>query len=319
MVILVSGASGIIGYGILRSLRKSSKNILIIGTTIYDDSVVEGFCDVFEKAPVTGNEEYIPWLIETIKKHRVDMIIPGIDADMYFWADNITAIKETGTQVLLNKVSLINLCKDKWKFYNFLVNQGNNNLIPSSLSNSFQDVSKEFGMPLLLKPRKGFGSKGVVRVYDEKTFLEHREEIGNSLIVQPLIGLDSEEYTTSAFCDGDGSFLAFMTLKRKLSKDGYTEKAEVVELNGVENALKDLCAILKPIGPTNFQFRVQDGVLRLLEINPRISSSTSIRMNFGYNETKMAIEYFVENKDVVQPKIKEGKAVRYIEDFIFYK
>ena len=51
--ILVSGASGIVGYGILRSLKKSGKDLRLIGTTIYDDSVAQGFCDIFEQAPLT--------------------------------------------------------------------------------------------------------------------------------------------------------------------------------------------------------------------------------------------------------------------------
>ncbi len=319
MVVLVSGASGIIGYGILRSLRISGKGLQLIGTTIFEDSVAEGFCDIFEKAPLTGNEEYLPWLIETIKKHSVDMIIPGIDADMYLWAENIEELKKTGTEVLLNKLDLISLCKDKWEFYNFLIKYKSPYSIPSSLSKSFWEVSEKFGMPLLLKPRNGFGSKGIVRVYDEETFLKHQDKIGETLIVQPLIGDDSEEYTTSAFCDGKGGFFAFMTLKRKLSKDGYTEKAEVANLENIENVLKNLCEIFKPIGPTNFQFRIQNGILKLLEINPRVSSSTSIRSKFGYNESKMAIEYFLEKENIKQPVIKYGKAVRYIEDLIIYK
>jgi carbamoyl-phosphate synthase large subunit len=82
--------------------------------------------------------------------------------------------------------------------------------------------------------------------------------------------------------------------------------------------VSNLCEYYTPIGPTNFQFRKHQGVLKLLEINPRISSSTSIRAAFGYNESLMAIEYYLENKKPSQPVIKQGKAVRYIEDFIFY-
>ena len=48
--ILVSGASGIVGYGILSSLRIGVSNIRLIGTTIYDDSPALLFCDIFEKS-----------------------------------------------------------------------------------------------------------------------------------------------------------------------------------------------------------------------------------------------------------------------------
>jgi carbamoyl-phosphate synthase large subunit len=138
-------------------------------------------------------------------------------------------------------------------------------------------------------------------------------------MVQPIIGTDDEEYTTSAFCDGKGGYFALMTLKRKLSKNGYTEKAEVVELLGVENVISSFCKILSPIGPTNFQFRLDNGILKLLEINPRISSSTSIRSSFGYNESEMVLDYFLEGIIPHQPIIKMGKAVRYVEDYIFFK
>ena len=317
--ILVSGASGIVGYGILKSLNQSKKELQLFGTTIFEDSVAPAFSDVFIKAPLTNDAGYIDWLLGIINTHKIDMIIPGIDADMYKWAENIEVLESSGAKVMMNNLALISLCKDKWAFYEYLSNTNNVNTINSSLADTFDEVFEQFGLPLLLKPRHGFGSKGIVRVYDKNTFLQHKENIGQTLMVQPLIGNDDEEYTTSAFCDGEGGFLASMTLKRKLSKDGFTDKAEVVEPEGIEEVLKSLCKTFNPLGPTNFQFRMQDGILKLLEINPRVSSSTSIRSSFGYNESLMAVEYYLENKKPVQPIIRQGKAVRYIEDYIFYK
>ena len=90
--ILVSGTSGIIGYGVLRSLRLSGKDLRLIGTTIYTDSVAEGFCDIFEQAIPTNDPNYINWLIQIIKKHQIDFIIPGIEADMYKWLEHSTQI-----------------------------------------------------------------------------------------------------------------------------------------------------------------------------------------------------------------------------------
>ena len=136
-------------------------------------------------------------------------------------------------------------------------------------------------------------------------------------MVQPIVGKDDEEFTTGAFCDGKGGYYAIITFKRKLSKEGYTNKAEVFESKQIEEAVLDICKILKPIGPTNFQFRIHNGVCQLLEINPRFSASTSMRVAFGYNDAIMAIEYYLEGKIPKQPKLEQGKAIRYIEDFIF--
>ena len=80
--ILVSGASGIVGYGILRSLRRNHEKGILIGTSIYNDSIAPAFCDIFELAPKTNEPFYIDWLCKTIRKHNVNMVIPGIEIDM---------------------------------------------------------------------------------------------------------------------------------------------------------------------------------------------------------------------------------------------
>lgn len=317
--ILVSGASGIIGYGILRSLRLSGSQYKLIGTTIYSDSAAEGFCDIFEQAVPTNDPNYIDWLLNIIEKHQIDLIIPGIEADMYAWAEQIETIEKSGVIVLLNSKDLIDLCHDKWVFYEKLKSVNSPFAINTTLASDFETLKAQFGLPFLLKPRVGHGSKGIVKVNSKEEFQKHQPYIGSQLMAQPIVGNDEEEYTTSAFCDGQGRFYAYMTLKRKLSKDGFTEKAEVVELQNIEETLHELCQIFRPIGPTNFQFRKDNGVLKLLEINPRISSSTSIRAKFGYNESQMAVDYFLEGKAIEQPVIKKGKAIRYIEDQIIYE
>ena len=316
--ILVSGASGIIGYGILRSLKKSGRDFSLIGTTIYDDSAAQGFCDIFELAPQSSDPLYIKWLVSVIKKHNVDMIIPGIEADMYKWVDHREELKQSGVRILLNNPDLIATCDDKWTFYQKLQSFNSPYLIETTFDNDYSLLSRKFGIPFLLKPRRGHGSKGIVRVTNEQIFLEHRDSIGSILMVQPVIGTDEEEFTTSAFCDGKGDYYASMTFKRKLSRDGFTEKAEVVTIDGIAEAVRNLCNIFKPVGPTNFQFRKDDNGLKLLEINPRISSSTSLRTAFGYNEALMAVDFLLENKIPHQPLIRAGKAVRYTEDLIFY-
>jgi carbamoyl-phosphate synthase large subunit len=317
--ILVSGASGIIGYGILRSLKMSNKDIKLFGTTIYLDSPAEGFCDVFEQAVPTNDESYIKWLTGIIKKHHIDLLIPGIEADMYKWVNHIDEIENSGAKVVINNKELIELCEDKWLFYEKLKSFNTENAIDTSLEGDFIELTNKFGLPFLLKPRRGHGSKGIIKVYDAEIFKSAQSELGKYLMAQPIVGSDETEYTTSAFCDGEGGVYTYMTLKRRLAKDGYTDKAEVVDLKGVNEILLELCKNLKPLGPTNFQFRMDNGILKLLEINPRISSSTSIRAKFGYNESLIAVEYFLENKKPVQPLIKKGKAIRYIEDLIIYE
>ena len=316
--VLVSGASGIVGYGTLRSLRRAGMELRLIGTSIYDDSVAPAFCDAFEQAIPTDDPAYLPWLLQTIRKHNVNLLIPGIEIDMYAWVGYWLEIEATGCSVLQNNLSLIHLCKDKWAFFEHLATAGLECLIESSISQEFEFLSERFGLPFLLKPRRGFGSKGIVRINSESEFSTHRAQVGPVLMAQPIVGQDEEEFTTSAFCDGQGGFYANITLRRRLSRDGFTDRAEVVETLPFLDTIKQLCQLFRPQGPTNFQFRMTAEGPKLLEINPRISSSTSIRSAFGYNESAMAVDFFLEGRIPVQPPISRGKAVRYTEDHIFY-
>ena len=316
--IFVTGASSLIGYGILKSIRSTKKRYKLIGSTIHEDSIAPAFTDVCLEAPFSGSEGYLDWFIKVIEDHKVDLVIPSFDEDVNFLTNHREQIELTGAKLVLNNLKLVHLCNDKWEFYKVLKSSNCPYVIPSSLSSEFDGLVKELGLPLLLKPRKGFASKGIVRVKDEDTFNLHKAEIGVNLMVQPLIGKDDEEFTTGAFCDGKGGYYAIITFKRRLSKEGYTNIAEVFESKKIEEAVLNICKILKPIGPTNFQFRMHNGVYQLLEINPRFSASTSMRVAFGYNDAKMSIGYFLEGKIPKQPKIKKGKAIRYVEEFIFY-
>lgn len=315
MTILVSGASGIVGYGILRSLNKSSDNYKLIGTTMHDFSIAPVFCDIFEKALPTEHPDYMDWLCGIINKHSVDMIIPSIECDMYQWNIDRDALSLTGAFPLLNNGFLIDLCYDKWAFYERLSHDIPMYAIPTIIEPDF----KAFPAPFLLKPRHGYGSKGIVRINNEREFEQHISRIGTELMVQPIIGSNDEEYTVSAFFDKESQQIDYFPLKRKLSKEGFTQEAEVCDRNFGE-IIENLKGIFNPIGPTNFQFRFDGDMPKLLEINPRISSATSIRAALGYNESVMSVNYFLNNKIPVR-KDKSGimgkKAIRYSEDYIF--
>lgn len=316
--IWVTGASSLIGYGILKSILRTNKPYKLIGSTIHKNSIAPAFTDVCIEAPLCGKEGYIDWVISVIENHKIDLLIPSFEEDVIFITNHRKQIEETGVKLVLNTIELVHLCKDKWEFYKVLKANDCPHVIPSSLSNDFDEMKNQFGLPLLLKPRRGNASKGIVKISNEKDFESHRSKIGENLMVQPFIGTEKEEFTTGAFCDGIGGYSAVITFRRELSKNGYTDLAEVIVNKEIEAAVLGICKILKPIGPTNFQFRKHKGVFHLLEINPRFSSSTSMRSAFGYNDALMAIEYFLKGKTPEQPKIRKGKAIRYIEDYIIY-
>lgn len=312
--ILVSGASGVVGYGILKSLRKHPEDYFLVGTTIHDFSIAPAFCNVFEKAVPTHHPGYLEWLRGIIEKHGVDMLIPGIESDVFRWNEERAALEATGAFPLLNNAELIRLCSDKWLFYRQLVIENSDVAIPTVAEGDFNT----FPAPFLLKPRRGYGSKGIVKISSEKEFDAHREKIGNGYIMQPVVGNEEEEYTVSAFFDKSAQLVDYFALRRKLSGDGFTLEAQVVDYD-FESILLSLAKAFSPVGPTNFQFRMEGG-MKLLEINPRISSATSLRAAFGYNESVMSVNYFLGGRlpaKLDKTPLINKRAIRYMEDHIF--
>jgi carbamoyl-phosphate synthase large subunit len=311
--VLVSGASGIVGYGILRSLRES-KEIFLVGTSIYEDSAALLFSDVHERAPLTNDPLYFNWLVNIIGKYSIQYLIPGIECDMLAWNRNRELLLKTGVKLVLNRFELIELCEDKWKFYNYINREYPEIAIPTFLS--IDEI--KFEVPIILKPRVGFGSKGIIRLNNKIELEAHRSKIGKELMIQPIIGDDENEFTVSAFFDNHSNLIDYLPLKRKLSTDGFTQIAEVVDTS-FEDILTKLALLLKPIGPTNFQFRLDGNNFKILEINPRISSATSIRAKLGFNESLMIIDYLNFNKihsRISIDKINKLKAIRYVEEMI---
>ena len=316
--VLVSGASGIVGYGILRSLRRGPEPLRLVATTIHLDSAAQAFSDVFEHAPRTSSDGYLPWLLGVIRRHHVDLLVPSIEADLYAWNEHRAEIEATGAALALNDPGLIRRCQDKWTFYQDLVRQAPDLAIPTRLEGSWEELAGAFGVPFLLKPRRGFASKGIVRVASEAEFQAQRAGLGAVLMAQPIVGSADDEYTVSAFFDEESACCCHLALRRRLSPEGFTQSAEVCDLEGAEEAIGALGRAWRARGPTNFQFRVHQGALKLLEINPRISSATSIRAAFGYNESLMSVAHYLDGRRPERPSIRKGRAVRYTEEIIIY-
>lgn len=219
-------------------------------------------------------------------------------------------------RLALNRREVILLSGDKWETYKFL----RDNKLPSifsSVEKDYQTVIRTLGSPFLIKPRRSYAGKGIVKVDSEEGFEFYKKHIEmDNYMVQKMTGDDEHEYTAATFGFGDGTGLKPIILKRRLSQEGATAKACVVECHEMEEQISCLMRLLRPIGPTNFQFRKEDKTYFLLEINPRISSSTSIRQSFGFNEAEMCIEWYVEHKRAEERMVGQGRAVRYIEDWV---
>ena len=312
--VLVTGVGAIIGYGIIGSLRQiKNKDIRIIGMDIYDDAYGKFICDSFHKAVLAYSDEYPSFIRELVANEKIDLIIPGIEQDMY----RLNEIKsEIPTKIVLNNDLLIDISKDKLNTFNFFKDKGIN-LIPTLYLKDFDTYKQELGIPFLLKPRSSYASKGIHKIHNKEEF-DYYNLSPENYIFQRIVGSDTDEYTVSVFGDGSGGFDDMIMMKRKLAQTGATDKAEVILLdNEIEPYVKLIASLTKPLGPTNIQLRKENGLVYLLEINPRISSACSIRTAAGYNEPEKCIALYLEGKHLPSEEKRPIHSIRYIADYIY--
>ncbi|MCP4673159.1 MAG: ATP-grasp domain-containing protein [Desulfobacula sp.] len=315
--VMVTGVGGIIGHGILQSLKKLQHNITIVGMDLKSDAYGRHWCDCFYAKPSKKEDEsYLLFLDQIIAKEAIDLILPGIEQDVYFFNGHREFFKERNVVIALNKKELIIASKDKWNIYRQLENKGIE-AIATKIEGSWQECKQALGdPPFLIKPRRGSGSQGIVIIDDKEDFLYWKKKNGLNFMIQKIVGTEEEEYTVGAFGLGYGESLSPIIFRRKLSGTGSTQFAEVVFDDNINLMVKKLNKIFLPVGPTNYQFRMEGNNIYLLEINPRISSSTSMRTAFGYNEAEMCINYFLNRKTPINPHIVKGKVFRYSKDYV---
>ena len=316
--VLVTGIGAIIGYGILNSLRMTDRKLNIIGMDIYADAVGRHFCDSFVHAKRADDLGYIDFLVDTIKHHHIDLVFFGTEQELYKASDSRLLLAEYMNRLVMNRRDVIDLSKDKLKTHLFLCQQ-NIETIPTHVGRTFKDLSQDLGLPFIIKLRQSYASKGVFRIDDEQDFNYFTRKAFGDYIAQALVGDDNQEYTAAVFGLGTEKVLPPFILRRRLSAEGATSKAVVEHIPDLRDTITHLACLLRPVGPTNFQFRRHNGKYLLLEINPRISSSTSIRAAFGYNEAEMCIRYFYDKGDISNPSMRTGTAIRYISDWITYE
>ncbi len=317
MTVAVTAVGALIGQGIIRSLRLAGLSVRVIGIDRDPNGIGRHCCDAFFAKPSVEEEteEYRNFWRDLLVHEAIDLVLPGLELDVLFFSRNRAAFADIPTRLVLNDPNLIELAQDKWDFGCELQRLGLP-AIPSRLGAGWAQCTRDLGLPLILKPRQGNGSRGIAVLRDEDDFNYWSRKAKDAFLIQKFIGSDDQEFTVGAFGFGDGTALPSIIFRRKLSVAGNTQYAEVVEHAVLAETVEKMAAIFKPLGPTNYQFRMDGETPYLLEINPRFSSSTSLRAAFGYNEAAMSVDFFLHGRRPDAPEIRSGRGWRYYEDLV---
>jgi carbamoyl-phosphate synthase large subunit len=238
---------------------------------------------------------------EVLRKEEPDAVLVGTDVELPLLAAHREEIEEEfRTRVVVSRPEVVAIANDKWLTYQFLKDNGFDHP-RSCLPGHEAGLIDEVGFPLLVKPRVGARSVGVC-VVQNRVDLQRALEEQPAAIVQECVGTAADEYTAGAL-SFDGRCVASIVMRREL-RDGNTYRAWVdhyPELNRVVRALADR---LRPDGPANIQFRLDNGRVRVFEINARFSGTTPLRGLAGFNEVELVLRRLLLGETVAQPEVR---------------
>lgn len=320
MNVLVTGAGSVYGVGIIRALKASELSLEIIAIDVNPYSLGLYFADKGFIAPRAAAEESYYMFIENLcKDHQIKAIFIGSTAELSFYAKNRESLeRSTGAKVFVNSPAVIELCTDKWLTMCHLSRSGFQ--IPASIrypedAGMLSSFIKSAGFPLIVKPRRGRGSEGVVLVKDKQQLLSNVKG-KKDLIIQEYLTNEEQEFTVGICINQKGKIISRIALRRYLQ-----EGVSIAAVSDGYHDIADYCAVvastLGAYGAINIQLRLKDGMPVIFEINPRFSSSTGMRLLFGINEPESLIRGDVLCQEVVPGCAETGMVLRQYTDYYF--
>jgi len=231
--------------------------------------------------PPVDDPGYIAALAALVAEHEASLVVPLADLDHRLLAERRD---ELGALVLLPGPETIALCEDKYEAHRFFEAHG----VASPGTWLEDELPAEIPFPVLVKARKGFGSRHIYRAEspEELDFFRTRTTMA-SMIQRVCTG---EEFSIDVFCDTDARCLNAIPRTMIESKGGESIKGMTIRDSQLIDHGRRVAETLGIVGPANIQcFREADGSLPVTDVNPRFGGGFPMPTAAGSRYPELAL------------------------------
>lgn len=283
--VLFTGGSGAATIEAMRSLAALGDTYELVVADAVATSAGFAYASRGYIVPFGADDSFTSAVREIVTRERPAFVVSTVDEEIpkfHALADELGFFR-----LLAPNAAFCNLVLDKWTMALALAKHG----LGVARTWLASDAA-EATYPAIVKPRVGRGSRGLAFLEskaDLETYLASAGKPPETFIVQErLLG---REFTSSAVVALDGTVLTVVP-KEAVEKRGITQ----VGVTRVSPAIGTLCrgiaAALSPNGPFNVQSIMDDaGMPRVIEINPRYSTTTALTIAAGVNEVDAVLRH----------------------------
>lgn len=331
--ILITSVGSLLGQNVLDVLEGRREKVEVIGINTVAENPRVFRCDRLYKSVNSNQSEFENILLKIIRKESPNLVLAGRDEDVHVLALFFEKYSIYRNMFPNGSINAIEIMNDKAKSMEF-ARKYQLPFAPSYILNQTQnDVyqwANDVGYPIISKPRDGFGSLGI-RILMHENHLKSLIEMGTqNLILQKLIGFnetnlkqlnqfeenircgipfffhlpDDLQYASQVLIHEDGHFDEIFTSK-SLMVLGRCEKSEPYnnpEMTRVSYEYAKAIAQEGWRGMFNLQLREYQGSFYGIEMNGRMSGSTSARAWCGYDELRLLVLSYYHFDIGVNPK-----------------
>jgi len=330
--ILITSVGSLVGQNILDSLQDRRINIDLIGTNSIVAAANNYRCDkCYLVSEAVDEALYIKELMKIIESEKPDVIIPGRDDDIVILSKMKELMSEYHDSFLVGSEKFARIMDDKVQSYHF----SNKNGLPfsptieSGLPHSkklAEELIEKFSFPLIAKPSKGNGSRGMWFIVNQKQVDKIIKEPG--FAIQPFFGQSEKiDFDTSFGLPfiweiPEKSLYAAQVLIGRNGEIGPSigfvstmvggkcermDKCDDPLLLEIANSFATYAMEEGWRGPFNIQLKKDiDHGYQVIEMNGRFSGGTSARYYLGFDEVSWLINNWVEEKVVPETSVPQG-------------
>ena len=239
------------------------------------------YADEHAFVPRVDDPGYVAALAALVRTHEIALVVPLTDLDHGVLA---RARDELGALVLLPSPELVDALADKWLAHLLFEEKGIGSP-PTWLPDALPD---DLAFPVLVKARRGFGSRGIYRCKDRRElefFLDYAKD--DSMVQSMCKG---EEFSIDLFCDLESRCLNAVPRTMIESKGGESIKGKTIRDAELIEVGRHVSETLGLVGPANVQcFREPDGTHRVTDINPRFGGAFPLPTAAGSRFPELAL------------------------------
>ena len=304
--ILVPSASAPAGINTIKSLKMVNYPVRIVASDSNPFSAGFFMSDAYEVLPEIDSKLYITRLLEIVTKHKINVLMPSSGYDIYQYSANKEKLLKLGALPVVSDIKTMKICRDKIQTFNYLSKK-------FELPFTTLDYKKVKGFPLIAKPRYGKGSKGIVKINNENELKYVRFNSENLIFQEYLPGT---EYTIDVLSDMECEPILAVPRIRVETRAGISTVGTIVKDENISETCKSIAKYLKIRGPCCIQMKESnDGILKIVEVNPRMGGGTIFAALAGANFPAMILD-MVNGKKLKIPKISEVTVIRYYEEIV---